>query len=375
MQLIRWFKASALTTSILSHLKPYKDQSLALNEQIIQISTQANQAEKLRDLQIKLSSLDYYVKLSDLFNNTLKSINDLELMLKDQDMAEIAEEELKEKESELDDLEQQAIDLLLEKDIDDESNVIIEIKPGVGGSESSLFSEDLMNMYIAYAELMRWRHSIMHLSEDTQINRGVKEAIIKIEGRNVYSLLKYESGVHKVIRVPETEKAGRLHSSTACVIVLPDHPPVTFKINEKDIKIDVMRARGPGGQHVNKTESAVRVTHLPTGLVAQCQDSRSQVQNRESALEVLYARVYDQDKIKKMQELSKTKKLIKGSGDRSEKIRTYNFPQDRITDHRFDLTAHGIQEMMRGLLLKKFVDTAQQYARKKAIDNLLSGNN
>lgn len=371
MQIVRWYRFSQLTTSIVKHIKPYQDSFGKLNEEIISLSTQSGQNERLADLQIKSSSLESYVVLAKEIDDLMKSIVDLDGLRRDKDLKEAVEEELLEKEEELAEVEEKVIQKILDKDPQDSSNVILEIKPGVGGSESSLFSKDVLEMYTGFADMKGWKWKIMQMSEDTQIGKGVKEAIVKIEGENVYSFLKYESGVHKVIRVPETEKAGRLHSSTACVIVMPDQPPDDFKVLDKDIKIEVMRARGPGGQHVNKTESAVRMTHIPTGITAQCQDTRSQINNRALALEVLLARVYDLENTKQMQIKQASKKKIKGSGDRSEKIRTYNYPQDRISDHRFELTVHGIAEMMKGLSLDKFIEAAQQDVRTRAINELL----
>lgn len=228
MLLVRGFKASKLTTSILKHLRPFKEKQVLLSEEILKISVDPLKSAQLRDLQIELSNVEGFSNLIDSFDATLASLQELESMKEDKEMADVAKEEYEEKLGELEDLESHAIDLLVDQDPDNDSSVIIEIKPGVGGSESSLFSEDLLNMYINFAVLKNWKTSILERSEDQQINRGVKEAMIKIEGKSVYSLLKYESGVHKVIRVPQTEKSGRLHSSTACVIVLPDKPPVQF---------------------------------------------------------------------------------------------------------------------------------------------------
>ena len=226
MQLVRWFKLSKLTSSILSHLKPLHSEYTSISEEIIKISTEPQKVNLMKELQKKQLNLEAYAEMTKLLDQTIKSLDDLEVLRNEKEMAEVVEEEMKEKELELESLEEEALDMILEKDIDDESNVIIEIKPGVGGSESSLFSEDLLNMYIGFSASMDWRHTILQLSADTQINKGVKEAVVKFEGTGVYSMMKFESGVHKVIRVPETEKAGRLHSSTACVIVLPDRPPV-----------------------------------------------------------------------------------------------------------------------------------------------------
>lgn len=226
MFLVRGFKVSKLTTSILSHLRPFKEKQAKISEQILNVSIDPSKSDLLRSLQIELSSLETYSNLVDNIDSAISSLNELDLMKADKEMAEAATEEYNEKLTELEDLEAQAVDMLIEKDPDDESSVIVEIKPGVGGSESSLFSEDLLNMYMNYANMRKWKITTLEKAEDTQIGKGVKDVTIKIEGKNAYSVFKYECGVHKVIRVPQTEKSGRLHSSTSCVIVLPDKPPV-----------------------------------------------------------------------------------------------------------------------------------------------------
>jgi peptide chain release factor 1 len=264
----------------------------------------------------------------------------------DSEMQSLAEEELEDLQSRREQLESELKLLLVPKDPNDEKNVIVEIRGGTGGEEAALFAGDLYRMYTRFAERQRWKLEVMSLSEAGQ--GGLKEVIVNIEGRGVYSKLKYESGVHRVQRVPATEASGRIHTSTATVAVLPEADEVDIVINEKDLRIDTFCSSGPGGQSVNTTYSAVRVTHIPTGLVVSQQDEKSQIKNRAKALKVLRSRLYEMEMRKQQEAIAKDRKSQVGTGERSEKIRTYNFPQSRITDHRINFTTHQLHAVLDG---------------------------
>ncbi|MDI3311523.1 MAG: peptide chain release factor 1 [Thermoanaerobacterium sp.] len=269
-----------------------------------------------------------------------------ELIEMDDELKDMAEEELKSLEAKEESLLNEIKLLLLPKDPNDEKDVIMEIRAGAGGEEAALFAYDLFRMYTMYAEKKRWKYEIMS-SNATELG-GFKEVIFSIAGKGAYSRLKFESGVHRVQRIPTTEAGGRIHTSTATVAVLPEVEDVDIEINPNDIKIDVFRSGGHGGQSVNTTDSAVRLTHIPTGIVISCQDERSQLQNRERAMKILRAKLYEMAREEKEREISMTRKLQVGTGDRSERIRTYNFPQGRVTDHRIGLTLYKLQMVLDG---------------------------
>lgn len=264
----------------------------------------------------------------------------------DRDFREIAEEQYRESQEEMDRTGEELKILLLPKDPNDDKNVIMEIRGGAGGEEAALFAHSLMRMYTMYAERNRWKVEVLNLN-DTELG-GVKEASFSITGEGAYSRLKFESGVHRVQRVPETETQGRIHTSTVTVAVLPEAEEVEVEINPGDLQVDVFRASGAGGQHVNKTESAIRMTHLPTGIVVECQDERSQFKNREKALKILRSRIYEKKQREADEKMAAQRKLQVGTGDRSERIRTYNYPQSRVSDHRIGLTLYKLDAILDG---------------------------
>ncbi len=280
------------------------------------------------------------------YKKVKQNMDDAEEMMSDPEMKEMAEMEYYESKEKLQVLEEELKILLLPKDVNDDNNVIIEIRGGAGGDEAALFAHTLYRMYSMYADLNRWQVEVLDINE-TELG-GIKEISFAIKGKGAYSKLKFESGVHRVQRVPETEASGRIHTSTVTVAVLPEVDEVEVEIVQSDLKIDTYRASGAGGQHVNKTESAVRITHIPTGIIVASQSERSQIQNRESCMKMLRAKLYEVMQEKQNQELANTRKLQVGSGARSEKIRTYNFPQGRVTDHRINFTMYQLETFVNG---------------------------
>ncbi|HUK23045.1 MAG TPA: peptide chain release factor 1 [Terriglobales bacterium] len=267
---------------------------------------------------------------------------------KDAEMRAYAQEELEKLEARVTAVEEELKVLLLPKDPNDEKDVVLEIRAGTGGDEATLFAAQMFRMYTRFAEMQGWKVEVLSTSESGV--GGLKEVIALVEGNRVYSRLKYESGVHRVQRVPATEQQGRVHTSAVTVAVLPEAEDVDIKIDPKDLRVDTFCSSGPGGQSVNTTYSAVRITHIPTNTVVSCQDEKSQIKNRDKAMRVLRSRLYEMEMQKQQEALAKERKAMVGSGDRSEKIRTYNFPQNRVTDHRIGLTIHQLQEVMDGKL-------------------------
>ena len=292
------------------------------------------------DISMVVEQFGFYKKAEE----DAKAANEMRL---DPDMKEFADEEQKQAETRMADLEKSLQTLLLPKDEDDGRNIFLEIRAGTGGDESALFAADLLRMYTRFAERQGWKTEIVSQAESDL--RGYKEVILRLSGTDVYAKMKFESGGHRVQRVPQTETQGRIHTSACTVAVMPEVEEIeSVKINPADLRIDTFRASGAGGQHINKTDSAVRITHLPTGIVVECQDDRSQHRNKDQAMKVLVSRINDAQRHAQQQEQAQTRKSLVGTGDRSDRIRTYNFPQGRITDHRINLTLYKIDAMMDG---------------------------
>ena len=307
-----------------------------------------NDQKKLTTTAKEHSALEDVVNVGKKYLAVLQNIEDDQSILNgdDAELKEIALEELIELESRKDKLESDLKILLLPRDPNDDKNLILEIRAGTGGDEAALFAADLFRVYIRYVERKNWKYKVMD-SSITGIG-GIKEVIVSIQGKGAFGMLKYESGVHRVQRVPKTETSGRVHTSAATIAVLPEAEDVDIQVNDSDLKIDTYRASGAGGQHVNKTESAIRITHIPTGLVVTCQDESSQHKNRAAALKVLKSRLLASEQEKVAAERAAERRSLVSTGDRSAKIRTYNFPQGRVTDHRINFTSHKLNEILDG---------------------------
>jgi len=321
-----------------------------------------NDQNRYRQLSMEYAQLEDVVKAFDAYRQAGQDLESAREMLAEEDaeMRAMAEEEIADAEERMDRLEAELQKLLLPRDPNDNSNVFLEIRAGTGGDEAAIFAGDLFRMYSRYAERKGWRVEVLSASEGE--HGGYKEIIARVIGQGVYSQLKFESGAHRVQRVPETESQGRVHTSAATVAIIPEADEVEkIEINPADLRIDTFRASGAGGQHVNKTDSAIRITHLPTGVVVECQDERSQHKNKARALSLLQARLYDAEKQKQQQEQAAERKSLVGSGDRSERIRTYNFPQGRITDHRINLTLYKLEDVMQGDLDPVIEPLIQEY--------------
>ena len=334
------------------------------------LSSSGLSSQELQKYSKEFGTLEPMVKKIKQYQELVSNMDNAKQMLNDsdQEMAEMAKQEFETAKQELPVIEQELKIMMLPKDEADERNVIVEIRAGAGGDEAGLFAGEILRMYQRYAEIKGWKAEVIECNE-TDLG-GYNFVSLEISGNNVYGTMKYESGGHRVQRIPETESGGRIHTSAATVAVLPEAEEVDLQINEKDLRIDVFRSGGPGGQSVNTTDSAVRITHLPTGTVVSQQDEKSQHKNRAKAMKILRSRVYDAEREKKDKERSKERKNQIGSGDRSERIRTYNFPQGRVTDHRINMTLHKLEEFLEGEAFDEMIESLTLQAQEDSLSNL-----
>ncbi|SNX53563.1 peptide chain release factor 1 [Thermoanaerobacterium sp. RBIITD] len=352
---------------MIDKLKTIEDRYVELSQKIADPDVMKNMAE-WQKLVKEHASLEEIVQKYREYKKVLDDINSTkEIIELDDDLKDMAQEELRGLEEKENNILNEIKLLLIPKDPNDDKDVIMEIRAGAGGEEAALFAYDLFRMYTMYAEKRHWKYEVMS-SNATELG-GFKEVVLNITGKGAYSRLKYESGVHRVQRIPTTEAGGRIHTSTATVAVLPEVEDVDIEINPNDIKIDVFRSGGHGGQSVNTTDSAVRLTHIPTGIVISCQDERSQLQNRERAMKILRAKLYEMAQEEKEKEISETRKSQVGTGDRSERIRTYNFPQGRVTDHRIGLTLYKLQMVLDGDL-DEIIDALATEDQAEKLENI-----
>ncbi|AWH87525.1 peptide chain release factor 1 [Limnobaculum parvum] len=345
--------------SIVAKLEALQERHEEVQAHLGDASVIADQ-DRFRALSREYAQLEDVTQCFRQWQKVQENLVTAEMMLADPEMREMAQEEIDEAKQQIDTLEQQLQVLLLPKDPDDERNCYLEVRAGTGGDEAAIFAGDLFRMYSRYAEARRWRVEIMSANDGE--HGGYKEIIAKVTGDGVYGQLKFESGGHRVQRVPETESQGRIHTSACTVAVMPEIPEAELPdINPSDLKIDTFRSSGAGGQHVNTTDSAIRITHLPTGIVVECQDERSQHKNKAKALSVLGARIRAAEMQKRQSEEASTRRNLLGSGDRSDRNRTYNFPQGRVTDHRINLTVYRLDEVMEGKLDMLIQPIVQEY--------------
>jgi peptide chain release factor 1 len=356
-------------TDLLDRLKIYDDNYKKLAEKLSSPEVSSN-PDKIKEYGKRMAEIEEIVDTGRKYRKLISSIKDAEEMLKvekEEEMRNFLKDELKESNNKKQKLEKKIKLLLTPKDPDDKRDVIVEIRAGAGGDEAALFAEVLYRLYTKYAERKRWKYSI--LSSSRLGIGGFKEVIFEIEGGGVYGTMKYESGVHRVQRVPTTESQGRIHTSTATVAVLPTAEEIDIKIDNSDLRVDVFRSSGPGGQSVNTTDSAVRITHVPTGMVVTCQDEKSQLQNKEKALKILRARLRETEERKQINEQVEQRRMQIGTGDRSERIRTYNYPQGRVTDHRVNLTLYKLDEILEGGL-DLLIEPLKTADNKKKIEKI-----
>ena len=337
-----------------------------------ELSSGKTEKKQFAEKSKEYSDLNDIIKQAKKYISFEKEKNELEKIINDtnsgKDLIRMASDELEELKKQHEINEKILKLFLLPKDEADKKNAIIEIRAGTGGLEASLFASDLFKMYEKVSHKKKWQLELISISKSDA--GGLKEVIASIKGRNIYSTLKYESGVHRVQRVPDTETQGRVHTSAATVAVLPEAEEVDVKIEDKDLRIDVFRSSGPGGQSVNTTDSAVRITHIPTGIVVSQQDEKSQIRNKEKGLKILRSRIYELERKKREDERSKARKSKIGTGDRSERIRTYNFPQGRVTDHRINLTLHKLAEFMEGEIFDEMIENLNLQAQQEKLENL-----
>ncbi|MEY3429780.1 MAG: peptide chain release factor [Pseudomonadota bacterium] len=356
-------------------MKPSMQKKLAaLSDRIQELNTLlssetiTNDMDHYRKITKEHSDITPIVDEYHAYKKNEDNLNEAQSMLSDPEMKEFAQEEIEQCKLKLVTIEDNLQKLLLPKDPSDEKNIFLEIRAGTGGDESALFAGDLFRMYSRYTERQGWKMEIVSSSE-SEVG-GYKEIIASIVGRNVFSKLKFESGVHRVQRVPDTETQGRIHTSAATVAVLPEAEEVDVKINDADLRIDVFRSSGPGGQSVNTTDSAVRVTHIPSGIVVSQQDEKSQHKNKAKALKILRSKLYDLQRSEQESERAKARKSQIGTGDRSERIRTYNFPQGRVTDHRINMTLYKLTDFLAGDAFKELSDAIQIQFQEEQLENL-----
>jgi len=337
-----------------------------------ELSSGKTEKKQFAEKSKEYSDLNDIIKQAKKYTSFEKEKNELEKIINDinsgNDLITMASDELEGLKKQHEINEKILKLFLLPKDEADKKNAILEIRAGTGGLEASLFASDLFKMYEKISHKKKWQLELISISKSDA--GGLKEVIASIKGRNIYSTLKYESGVHRVQRVPDTETQGRIHTSAATVAVLPEAEEVDVKIEDKDLRIDVFRSSGPGGQSVNTTDSAVRITHIPTGIVVSQQDEKSQIRNKEKGLKILRSRIYELERKKKEDERSKYRKSKIGTGDRSERIRTYNFPQGRVTDHRINLTLHKLEEFMEGEIFDEMIENLNLQAQQEKLENL-----
>ena len=351
--------------SIIKKLKIIQEEYHSIGNQLSDEDIQKNN-QLMIQLSKEFSKIEPIVKLFEQYQNLVEEKDNAISLIdeKDDALQELAKEEIQIIENQLTEIEEQITPLLLSNDPRDQSNIFLEIRAGTGGDEAAIFAGDIFRMYARYCEEQKWSIEILNQSESGQ--GGFKEIIARVIGESVFSKLKFESGTHRVQRIPKTESQGRIHTSACTVAVIPEVDEVNeIEININDLRIDTYRASGAGGQHVNKTDSAVRLTHIPTGVVAECQDNRSQHKNKAKAITLLKARIYDMEQKKIADQQAEERKMLVGSGDRSERIRTYNFPQGRITDHRIGLTLYNLSEIMEGDLHNLIDSLAQENAAKQ----------